>query len=139
MKINGRYVTLCFPLNCIIFRRATGDYSRPYLLRHYHQVECVVPPISILNFSLQIRPCFLYKEEYNDCKSIKGRFHQYFIHGESIDCLQWKRDYDNCSRFEDNKDLKAAKAVIESEADRRKTRLKGTHYFFTIYHSSFIS
>ncbi|XP_037043917.1 UPF0545 protein C22orf39 homolog [Bradysia coprophila] len=71
-----------------------------------------------------IRPCFLYKEEYNDCKSIKGRFHQYFIHGEAIDCLQWKRDYDNCSRYEEKKDLKAAQAVIHSEEDRRRTRLK---------------
>lgn len=74
---------------------------------------------------LQIRPCFLYKEEYSDCKSIKGRFHQYFIDGESKDCLQWKRDYDNCSRYEEKNDLKAAHAVVQSEEDRRKQRFKG--------------
>ncbi|KAJ6641372.1 UPF0545 protein C22orf39 [Pseudolycoriella hygida] len=71
-----------------------------------------------------MRPCFLYKEEYNDCKSIKGRFNQYFIHGESIDCQQWKRDYDNCSRYEDKQDLKSAQALIESEAERRKERFR---------------
>lgn len=74
---------------------------------------------------LQIRPCFLYKEEYSDCKSMKGRFHQYFIHGESVDCLQWKRDYDNCTRFEEKSDLKAAHAIIQSEQDRRTARFKG--------------
>lgn len=56
---------------------------------------------------------------------MKGRFHQYFIHGESVDCLQWKRDYDNCSRYEEKNDLKAAHAVIQSEGDRRKQRFKG--------------
>lgn len=73
----------------------------------------------------QIRPCFLYKEEYDDCKSLKARFHQYFIHGESTDCLQWKRDYDSCVRFEENaNDLKAAEEIIVSEAKRREDRLR---------------
>lgn len=39
--------------------------------------------------------------------------------------MQWKRDYDNCSRYEDNNDLKAANAVIQSESNRREARLKG--------------
>ena len=42
-----------------------------------------------------IKPCEMYKEEYKDCKSIKARFHQYFIFGETLDCEQWKIDYDN--------------------------------------------
>lgn len=70
----------------------------------------------------------MYKEEYDDCKSIKARFHQYFIHGESTDCLQWKRDYDSCVRFEDDaNDLRAAQEIILSEARRRDVRLKA-HY-----------
>lgn len=50
----------------------------------------------------------MYREEYNDCTSVKGRFHQYFIYGETIDCAQWKRDLDNCSKWKEENDLKAA-------------------------------
>lgn len=50
----------------------------------------------------------MYREEYNDCTSVKGRFHQYFIYGETIDCAQWKRDFDNCSKWKEENDLKAA-------------------------------
>lgn len=70
----------------------------------------------------------MYKEEYNDCKSIQARFHQYFIHGDSIDCLQWKRDYDNCVRYEqDSNDLRSVKEVLDSEEKRRTERLRA-HY-----------
>lgn len=76
---------------------------------------------------IQIRPCFLYKEEYSDCKSIKGRFHQHFIHGQSIDCESWKKDFDNCVQYEEKKDAEAATAVIKSEERRRHERLRA-HY-----------
>lgn len=75
-----------------------------------------------------IRPCYIYNEEYDDCTSVQGRFHQYFIHGDNIDCNQWKRDFDNCVRFEKNpKDTKSAQELIESEKTRRTVRL-GAHY-----------
>lgn len=75
-----------------------------------------------------IRPCYLYNEEYDDCTGFRARFHQYFIHGDSIDCNQWKRDFDNCVRFERNPhDTKSALELIESEKQRRIERLKA-HY-----------
>lgn len=88
-------------------------------------------PFILINF-FQIRPCFLYKEEYSDCTSIKSRFHQYFIHGESIDCSQWKTDHKNCVKWEEKKDLAAASAVIKSEEKRRQDRL-GSHYGNTVW------
>lgn len=64
---------------------------------------------------------------------MKGRFHQYFIHGESIDCLPWKRDYDSCVRFERNpSDLQAAQEIIASEEQRRTDRLRA-HYQNTVW------
>ncbi|XP_049867597.1 UPF0545 protein C22orf39 homolog [Pectinophora gossypiella] len=72
-----------------------------------------------------IRDCDLYKDEYDECTSFRGRFHQYFIFGETLDCNQWKRDYDNCCKWVDNKDIKAAEAVIKSERLRRLIRLRG--------------
>ncbi|XP_065078172.1 synaptic plasticity regulator PANTS [Ochlerotatus camptorhynchus] len=75
-----------------------------------------------------IRPCYLYNEEYDDCTGIRARFHQYFIHGDSIDCNQWKRDFDNCVKFERNPhNTKSALELIESEKIRRTERLKA-HY-----------
>ena len=62
-----------------------------------------------LNLSLlyQIRPCDIYYDEYDDCMSMKGRFHQYFIFGEPIDCNQWEKDYDNCKKWKKSQDVKA--------------------------------
>ncbi|XP_072943445.1 synaptic plasticity regulator PANTS [Epargyreus clarus] len=85
------------------------------------------PDISILEDTWVIRECETYKDEYKECTSFKGRFHQYFIHGESIDCNQWKKDYDNCCKWEDSKDTKAGEALIISEKKRRLQRLKA-HY-----------
>lgn len=58
---------------------------------------------------------------------MKGRFHQYFIHGKSVDCNQWKHDFDNCVRYTDDKNFKAAVELISSEEKRRKERLNA-HY-----------
>lgn len=55
----------------------------------------------------QVRPCEEYKEEYSDCRSIKAKFHQYFIHGETKDCTQWKTDYDKCLLYRKQKDVEA--------------------------------
>ncbi|KAI8434732.1 hypothetical protein MSG28_003253 [Choristoneura fumiferana] len=74
-----------------------------------------------------IRDCDIYKDEYKECTSFRGRFHQYFIFGEALNCNQWKKDYDNCCKWESDKDTKAANAVIESEKARRMERLKA-HY-----------
>ncbi|XP_055859360.1 UPF0545 protein C22orf39 homolog [Episyrphus balteatus] len=81
-----------------------------------------------------IRPCNMYKEEYSDCTSIKARFHQYFVHGESVDCSQWLTDYENCVRYKDSNcnDIKAGAAVVQSEEERRQKRLKA-HYANTTW------
>jgi hypothetical protein len=66
-------------------------------------------------------------EEFRDCRSIKGRFQQYFVHGDSLDCASWEHDFEDCLKYEDKNDLKAAKRVIDNETLRRKERLKN-HY-----------
>lgn len=63
--------------------------------------------ICVFAFVFQIRPCEMYNEEYNDCTSIKARFHQYFIYGETIDCSQWKRDFNSCVRWRDEQNSNA--------------------------------
>ncbi|CAG4912001.1 unnamed protein product [Colias eurytheme] len=74
-----------------------------------------------------IRDCEVYSDEYDECTSFRARFHQYFIYGETLDCNQWKRDYDNCCKWVENEDKKAASALIKSEKDRRMSRLRA-HY-----------
>lgn len=76
-------------------------------------------------WSWLVRPCEKYKEELRDCRSIKAKFHQYFINGETEDCSQWKTDYVKCMDYRQNKDTVSLSAVIESEKDRRKKRLRG--------------
>uniref|UniRef100_A0A1A9WK27 Synaptic plasticity regulator PANTS n=1 Tax=Glossina brevipalpis TaxID=37001 RepID=A0A1A9WK27_9MUSC len=90
--------------------------------------------LPVLEDSWSIRPCSVYKDEYEECTSIKARFHQYFIHGENTDCTDWHNDYQNCVRYEDSNgnDLAAGKAVVHSEEERRKNRFKG-HYGNTVW------
>lgn len=76
---------------------------------------------------IQLRECSVYKDEYKDCKSFKGRFHQYFIYGDSLDCNQWAEDYNNCQRYSWVKDKDAAEKVIKSELIRRQHRF-AAHY-----------
>ncbi|ODM98261.1 hypothetical protein Ocin01_08406 [Orchesella cincta] len=78
-------------------------------------------------FTWMVKPCFIYKEEYKDCKSFKARFHQYFVDGKSADCSGWKEDYDNCILWEDKDNIDALNKVIESEKTRVKKRLRA-HY-----------
>lgn len=72
----------------------------------------------------QIRPCKLYRGEYKECKRLKGRFNQYFIFGEYLDCQGWADDYNNCQKYSWRKDKDAAIDVIKSELERREERLK---------------
>jgi len=68
----------------------------------------------------------MYKEEYSECTSIKGRFHQYFIFGKSVDCSQWKRDFENCVRWRDNHNSNAL------------VKKKYYHYFNGIRSQSYV-
>lgn len=78
-------------------------------------------------FMEQIRPCSVYKDEYKECKSLRGRFNQYFIYGESLNCDQWRDDYNNCQKFSWFNDKEAAKSIVQSELNRRAARFKA-HY-----------
>ncbi|KYN14130.1 UPF0545 protein C22orf39 like protein [Trachymyrmex cornetzi] len=82
---------------------------------------------SLRNHEWMIRPCMVYKDEYDDCSSIKARFHQYFIFGETVNCKQWKTDYNNCYQWEKHKSEEAYDALIKSEKQRRFNRLHA-HY-----------
>nr|CAD7412093.1 unnamed protein product [Timema poppensis] len=81
---------------------------------HFREVKA--PP--------RIRPCDIYKEEYSDCTSIKARFHQYFIHGEMVDCSQWKKDFNNCSKWTLDQNIDAMQDLVLSEQDRRRKRFQ---------------
>lgn len=52
---------------------------------------------------------------------------QYFVNGDTLDCGSWEHDFESCVKFEEEKDEEAAKSIIESEAQRRKDRMKA-HY-----------
>lgn len=71
-----------------------------------------------------MRPCKLYKQEFKECKRIKGRFNQYFIYGERLDCTHWGTDYNNCQKYHWFKDTDAGIAVISSELARREKRIE---------------
>ncbi|KAG5676280.1 hypothetical protein PVAND_006128 [Polypedilum vanderplanki] len=75
--------------------------------------------------SWKMRPCTFYKEEYKECRSIKGRFQQYFVNGDILDCSSWQHDLNDCINFEEKGDFRSAKRVIDNENLRRKERMQG--------------
>lgn len=74
-----------------------------------------------------VRPCVVYKAEYDDCCSLKARFNQYFIFGKMLDCDQWNTDYRNCYQWQKYKSEEAYAELIASEKQRRLERLR-PHY-----------
>lgn len=79
-----------------------------------------------------VRPCHFYKDEYDECKCLPSRFHQYFIFGETKDCSSWIKDYDRCKEFKHNPNEKTYKELVDSEKQRRYSRLMG-HYGNTVW------
>ncbi|XP_012235750.1 synaptic plasticity regulator PANTS [Linepithema humile] len=74
-----------------------------------------------------VRPCVVYKDEYDDCTSIRARFNQYFIFGQMLDCNQWNTDYRNCYQWRKYNSDEAYNELIKSEKQRRLKRLRA-HY-----------
>ncbi|GIY97087.1 uncharacterized protein CEXT_30831 [Caerostris extrusa] len=72
----------------------------------------------------KVRPCEWYKEEYKDCKSLKAKFHQYFVYGSTVDCSQWNNDFNNCMHFRKKHDLDSLEKVVASENERKKARIE---------------
>lgn len=62
-------------------------------------------------------------EEYKECTSIKGRFQQYFVNGDILDCSSFNHDLNDCINFEEKNDYRAGKRIIENENKRRKERM----------------
>ncbi|XP_046745016.1 UPF0545 protein C22orf39 homolog [Diprion similis] len=78
----------------------------------------------ILENQWMIRPCFIYDEEFSECAGFRGRFQQYFVHGEYADCNQWKIDHKNCKLWTSLQDETAFQLLVESETKRRADRLR---------------
>ncbi|KAH6931911.1 hypothetical protein HPB50_001453 [Hyalomma asiaticum] len=94
-----------------------------------HSETAIVTPENVEGIprnAWMVRPCEWYREELSDCKSIRGRFHQYFIDGTTLDCSQWRKDLDNCLLWRKNKDIDALNAVVKSEEQRKHDRLKAS-------------
>jgi hypothetical protein len=66
----------------------------------------------------------LFAEEYKECRSLKGRFQQYFVNGDILDCSVYDKDLNDCINFECKNDLESAKRIIENEDKRRDERMQ---------------
>ncbi|VDI00669.1 Hypothetical predicted protein [Mytilus galloprovincialis] len=73
-----------------------------------------------------IRECDIYKEEYDTCKSRKGRRHQWYTLGCKLDCSKWEDDYKNCLLYTKSNDVEAANKIIENEKERYFARRKAS-------------
>ena len=46
-----------------------------------------------------LRECQCYHDEAKACKSMKGRFYQYYVDGETRDCSEWTENHDDCKVY----------------------------------------
>ena len=74
-----------------------------------------------------LRECQAYHSELKACQSLKGRFYQYYVHGDQTDCSQWYENHKDCKLWTNNADTEAACRIIDREKERIKQRLTG-HY-----------
>lgn len=70
-----------------------------------------------------VRPCERYREMLRECKSIRGRLHQYYVYGELLDCQPHKDNYDHCLQYRKSKDFSVLHQVIDWEKNLMLTRL----------------
>jgi len=77
--------------------------------------------------SWMLRHCDSYREELKSCKSLRGRFHQFYVHGKALDCSDWEASFDDCKAWNSKADEAAARRIIEREKVRIGSRLKD-HY-----------
>jgi len=75
--------------------------------------------------TLKIRKCECYESELKACRAPTARLHQYYVHGESQDCEQWKLNLEDCKKWRDNEDEEAVKRIIGREDVRLAWRWKG--------------
>ncbi|XP_014678090.1 PREDICTED: UPF0545 protein C22orf39 homolog, partial [Priapulus caudatus] len=74
-----------------------------------------------------LSPCEIYWEQYKECTSVRGKFHQYFIHGQQEECGQWKSDYDNCMKWKKKENKDALGEVLGNERRRLGDRLRASY------------
>ncbi|KAK2147830.1 hypothetical protein LSH36_532g03004 [Paralvinella palmiformis] len=70
-----------------------------------------------------LQPCEVYLDEYRECKSFGGRFHQRYTTGRRADCSKWKETYNYCMEFRKTGSIKVAKNLLANEVERRNERL----------------
>lgn len=90
------------------------------------EFECeVVKPDDRLRANIHlVRPCERYKELYGTCSSWIGRIQQYYVYGEKLDCDQHHRNYTNCIKYRQTKDVNLLVPIIEWEQNLIRLRLK---------------
>ncbi|KAM9393271.1 synaptic plasticity regulator PANTS [Pholidichthys leucotaenia] len=64
------------------------------------------------------RACEDYWSEFKHCKSLRNRFHYYYVYGTMPSCQQWKEDYHNCREWEKHKTTETKEALQRSERSR---------------------
>ncbi|CAG0884548.1 unnamed protein product, partial [Darwinula stevensoni] len=53
----------------------------------------------LLEKTWMVKPCFVYEEDYRECKRIRGRFQQYYVEGKMKDCSMLFHMQTNCKRW----------------------------------------
>ncbi|KAM9548019.1 synaptic plasticity regulator PANTS-like [Salvelinus alpinus] len=72
------------------------------------------------------RTCDDYWSEFRHCKSLWNRFHNYYAHGTSPSCGQWKEDYYSCREWEKNPGPETKESLQQSERNREAEQRKFT-------------
>jgi len=100
-----------------------ADFSPPESSANKSHVDILMT----MKDSWMLRHCDSYREELKSCKSIRGRFHQFYVHGKALDCSEWENSFDDCKAWNSHADEPAARRVIQREKVRIGKRLKA-HY-----------
>lgn len=87
------------------------------------EFECEDPSSTKEDANL-VRPCERYKEMYSSCRSIRHRFHQYYVYGELLDCKIYSNLYNSCIEFRNKKEEKCLEPIIEWERNYFYTRMQ---------------
>merc|ERR1712181_116349 len=60
-----------------------------------------VETLATMDAGWMLRGCQAYYDEMKACTSYRGRFHQYYVSGETADCSQWEENFADCELWVD--------------------------------------
>ncbi|XP_045172562.2 uncharacterized protein LOC123534396 [Mercenaria mercenaria] len=91
----------------------------------WQYAQHIEPSEEVLKFYVeQINDCGIYRTEYEECVSWRGRRNQKFVYGLKLDCEHLKGAQKTCEHYKKTGDVRARDYLVTYERSKRDFRMQ---------------